>query len=118
VTAHVGLTEYDWYESLQSSSDLAIDPVDAQRVAERFINTASTGSMRALLEVLDPEAAGRTVSGGLVPSRRVTAWLEGATPPSPMTLNCIVSCIAGQALHVVAAIRPQVGAVPGLPPHA
>ena len=48
----------------------AIDPVEARRVADRFINAASTGNMRALLEVLDPEAAGWTDSGGLVPAPR------------------------------------------------
>ena len=48
----------------------AIDPVEGRRVADRFINAASTGNMRALLEVLDPEAAGWTDSGGLVPAPR------------------------------------------------
>src|SRR5215469_3937012 len=47
-----------------------IDPVEARRVADRFINAANTGNMRALLEVLDPEAAGWTDSGGFVPAPR------------------------------------------------
>ena len=45
-----------------------IDPVEARRVADRFINAAMTGNMRALLEVLDPEAVGWTDSGGVVPA--------------------------------------------------
>ena len=48
----------------------AIDPVEARRVADRFIAAANTGNMHALLEVLDPEAAGWTDSGGLVPAPR------------------------------------------------
>ena len=48
----------------------AIDPVEARRVADHFINAANTGNMDALLEVLDPEAAGWTDSGGLVPAPR------------------------------------------------
>jgi RNA polymerase sigma-70 factor (ECF subfamily) len=47
-----------------------IDPAEARRVADRFIAAASTGDMDALLEVLDPEAAGWTDSGGLVPAPR------------------------------------------------
>ncbi|MBV8528922.1 MAG: RNA polymerase sigma factor SigJ [Candidatus Dormibacteraeota bacterium] len=48
----------------------AIDPAEARRVADRFIDAASTGNLRALLEVLDPEAAGWTDSGGFVPAPR------------------------------------------------
>ena len=48
----------------------AIDPAESRRVADRFIHAANTGNMQALLEVLDPEAAGWTDSGGFVPAPR------------------------------------------------
>lgn len=48
----------------------AIDPVESRLVVDRFIAAASTGNLHALLEVLDPEAAGWTDSGGFVPAPR------------------------------------------------
>ncbi|MGH7685535.1 MAG: RNA polymerase sigma factor SigJ [Candidatus Dormibacteria bacterium] len=48
----------------------AIDPAESHRVADKFIAAASTGNLHALLEVLDPEAAGWTDSGGFVPAPR------------------------------------------------
>ncbi|MBV8300862.1 MAG: RNA polymerase sigma factor SigJ [Candidatus Dormibacteraeota bacterium] len=47
-----------------------IDPVEARRVADRFIAAATTGDLHGLLELLDPEAAGWTDSGGLVAAPR------------------------------------------------
>ena len=47
-----------------------VDPVESQRVADRFIAAASSGDLEALLAVLDPEAAGWTDSGGLVAAPR------------------------------------------------
>jgi RNA polymerase sigma-70 factor (ECF subfamily) len=47
-----------------------INPVEAQRITERFLAAASTGDLDALLGVLDPEAVGWTDSGGLVPAPR------------------------------------------------
>jgi RNA polymerase sigma-70 factor (ECF subfamily) len=47
-----------------------VDPVEAQRVADRFIAAASSGDLAALLAVLDPEAAGWTDSGGVVAAPR------------------------------------------------
>src|SRR5207302_6486247 len=43
-----------------------------RRVAERFIAAANTGDLDALLTVLDPEVAGWTDSGGLVPAPQRT----------------------------------------------
>jgi RNA polymerase sigma-70 factor (ECF subfamily) len=66
-----------------------VDPGALRRVAERFIDAANTGDVEALLEVLDPEVAGWTDSGGLVPAPRQTlvgrdrvthnllGWLQG-----------------------------------------
>lgn len=49
-----------------------VDPGALRRVAERFIDAANTGDMDGLLEVLDPEVAGWTDSGGLVPAPQRT----------------------------------------------
>lgn len=46
---------------------IKVDPVAARRVAERFLSAAATGDLEALLAVLDPEAAGETDSGGMLP---------------------------------------------------
>ena len=48
-----------------------VDPVEARRVTDQFIAAANTGNLHALLEVLDPEAAGWTDSGGRVPAPRI-----------------------------------------------
>src|SRR5207302_1843560 len=47
-----------------------VDPIEAQRVADRFIAAASSGDLATLLAVLDPEAAGWTDSGGAVDAPR------------------------------------------------
>jgi len=45
-----------------------VDATDLSRVADRFIKAASDGDLQALMEVLDPNVAGHTDSGGFVPA--------------------------------------------------
>src|SRR2546423_66978 len=51
-----------------------VDPKELRRVADRFIEAASEGDLGALMDVLDPDVAGWTDSGGRVgaPRRAVT----------------------------------------------
>ena len=47
------------------------DPVEAKRVADRFIEAATNGDLQALMQVLDPNVAGHTDGGGVVSANRV-----------------------------------------------
>jgi len=51
-----------------------VDPKELRRVADRFIEASSEGDLGALMDVLDPDVAGWTDSGGRVgaPRRAVT----------------------------------------------
>lgn len=51
----------------------AIDRSELERVATRFADACTTGSMAALLEVLDPNVVGDFDSGGLVPGAPLRA---------------------------------------------
>ncbi len=94
-----------------------IDPVEAQRVAERFLAAASTGDVGALLEVLDPEAAGWTDSGGLVPAPRhpvagrekvavgLLGWLRSASASLiPISVNAGPGAVVVREGEVVAVL--------------
>jgi RNA polymerase sigma-70 factor (ECF subfamily) len=94
-----------------------VDPVESRRVTERFIAAASSGNLEALLEVLDPEAAGWTDTGGLLPGPRhplvgrqkvavgLLGWLRssGATLVS-MPVNAEPGAIVVQQGEVTAAL--------------
>lgn len=45
-----------------------VDSADVTRVAGRFMAAAANGDLHALMEVLDPDVAGHTDSGGVVPA--------------------------------------------------
>jgi RNA polymerase sigma-70 factor, ECF subfamily len=45
-----------------------VDPAELSRVAKRFIEASSAGDLDALMDVLDPNVAGWTDGGGLVPA--------------------------------------------------
>ena len=47
-----------------------VDPVELQRVAERFIAASTEGNMDALMDVLDPKVVGWTDSGGILGAPR------------------------------------------------
>jgi RNA polymerase sigma-70 factor (ECF subfamily) len=47
-----------------------VDPVEAQRIAERFVAAATSGDLNALMQVLDPNVVGHADSGGLAPAAR------------------------------------------------
>jgi RNA polymerase sigma-70 factor (ECF subfamily) len=94
-----------------------VDPVGARRVAEQFLAAAATGDLQALLEVLDPEAAGETDSGGMVPGPRVRivgrrrvaelllAWLGGwGVTLVPMPVNAAPGAVAMVDGEVIAAL--------------
>ena len=95
----------------------SIDPEEARRVTDRFIAAASSGNLGALLEVLDPEAAGWTDSGGFVPAprdrvvgasnvaQRLLWWLKAfGVTLLPMPVNGGPGAIAIQEGDVMAAI--------------
>jgi len=47
------------------------DPVEAKRVADRFIEAATNGDLQALMQVLDPNVVGHADGGGVVQAGRV-----------------------------------------------
>lgn len=53
-----------------SPARFQVDPADLNRVADQFIAAASNGDLEALMQVLDPNVAGHTDSGGVVPAAR------------------------------------------------
>jgi RNA polymerase sigma-70 factor (ECF subfamily) len=94
-----------------------VDPVGARRVAEQFIAAAASGDLQALLEVLDPEAAGQTDTGGAVPAPRVRivgrekvgrlllAWLSAwEVTLVPMPVNAAPGAIAMMDGEIIGAI--------------
>ena len=95
----------------------SVDADQAARVTERFVAAAESGDMEALLQVLDPEAAGWTDSGGVVAaprdrvvgSRKVAErllwWLRtfGVTLV-PMPVNAGAGVLALQDDQIVAVV--------------
>jgi RNA polymerase sigma-70 factor (ECF subfamily) len=49
-----------------------VDPAAQRRVADRFIDACSGGDIKALMQVLDPEAAGDYDAGGMAVTRLAT----------------------------------------------
>ena len=55
----------------ESPARFRTDPVEAKRVADRFIEAATNGDLQALMQVLDPHVAGHADGGGVVQAARV-----------------------------------------------
>ncbi|MFL5760599.1 MAG: RNA polymerase sigma factor SigJ [Thermomicrobiales bacterium] len=53
-----------------SPARFQVDPVDVQRISERFVTAASSGDAEALMQLLDPNVVGHTDSGGFVAAPR------------------------------------------------
>ena len=51
-------------ESETSPARFEVEPAELRRVAERFISASASGDMDSLLQVLDPDVAGWTDTGG------------------------------------------------------
>lgn len=51
-------------EAETSAARFEVDPVQLRRTAERFIGAASSGDLHELLQILDPNVAGWTDTGG------------------------------------------------------
>jgi RNA polymerase sigma-70 factor (ECF subfamily) len=56
-------------ESEGAPARFDVDPADQRRVAERFIDACSGGEIEALIQVLDPDAAGDYDAGGMAVTR-------------------------------------------------
>jgi RNA polymerase sigma-70 factor (ECF subfamily) len=53
-----------------SPARFRVEPAQVQQIAERFVAAATSGSLDALMQVLDPNAVGHADSGGRVPAAR------------------------------------------------
>jgi len=98
-----------------------VDPEEARTVTDRFLAAAASGNLRALLDVLDPEVAGWTDSGGVVPAprdsivgaqrvaERLLWWLQTfEVTLMPMRVSGGAGAIALQDGDVIAAIAIDV----------
>ena len=103
-----------------------VDPEAGRSAAERFILAANTGDLDSLLHILDPEVAGWTDSGGLLPApqrptvgrdgvaRVLLGWLRsGGVHLQPATVNARPGALAVQdgALIAVLALAVQDGRI-------
>jgi RNA polymerase sigma-70 factor (ECF subfamily) len=102
-------------------SRFVVESREHQRVAEHFIAACATGDLDALVDLLDPDAAGEAVVGGPVGTRVITGREAVAANAllflGPATGTTMVPFPAGDDLGIVALVAGRIVMVATLAVH-